>query len=39
MEAGEYVCALNGGDLSNGVYFLRLEAGVHSDTQKLVVLK
>ena len=39
MEAGEYMCTLEVGDLSNGVYFLRLQAGVQSDTQKIVVLK
>ncbi|MFH1313127.1 MAG: endonuclease [Candidatus Eisenbacteria bacterium] len=39
MVAGEHVCTLEVGDLSNGVYFLRLQAGIHSDTRKLVVLK
>jgi endonuclease I len=39
MEAGEHRCTLSVGDLSNGVYFLRLQAGVHSDTQKIIVLK
>ncbi len=39
MEAGEYKCTIEVGDLSNGLYFLRLQAGVHSDTQKIVILK
>jgi len=39
MEAGGYTCTLQAGDLGGGVYFLRLQAGAHSDTQKLVILK
>ncbi|MFH1312463.1 MAG: endonuclease [Candidatus Eisenbacteria bacterium] len=39
VEAGGHMCTLEAGDLSDGVYFLRLQAGVHSDTQKIVVLK
>jgi hypothetical protein len=39
MEAGEYMQTLEVGDLSDGVYFLRLQAGIYSDTQKLVILQ
>jgi len=39
MQAGRYTYNLEVGDLSDGVYFLRLQAGVHSDTRKVVVLK
>jgi endonuclease I len=39
LQAGEYMCTVEVGELSNGVYFLRLHAGVHSDTKKLVILK
>jgi endonuclease I len=39
MEAGEYDDTIKTGDLSNGVYFLRLEAGTQSDTRKVVILK
>jgi endonuclease I len=39
LEAGEYARTLEIGGLSGGVYFLRLQAGVHSDTEKVVLLK
>ena len=39
MQAGEYVHSLEAGDLSDGVYFLRLQAGAQTDTRKVVMLK
>jgi endonuclease I len=39
LGAGEHTCTVETADLSNGVYFLKLKAGIHSDTQKLVVLR
>jgi endonuclease I len=38
-EPGEHTCAVDAGDLANGVYFLRLQAGVRSDTGKIVILR
>ncbi len=39
MQAGTYTCTLDAGELADGVYFLRLQAGVHSDMRKVVILK
>jgi endonuclease I len=39
MQPGWYTCTLEIGDVSAGVYLLKLQAGVHSHTQKIVVLR
>jgi hypothetical protein len=37
--AGEYTVELNAAGLSNGIYFCRLQAGICSETRKLIVRK
>jgi endonuclease I len=39
VEAGLHTCTLDVGDVGSGVYFMRLKAGLHSDMQKIVVLR
>lgn len=37
--AGNHTVIFNAADISNGLYFYRLEAGSHSDTKKMLFLK
>ncbi|HSP87828.1 MAG TPA: T9SS type A sorting domain-containing protein, partial [Ignavibacteriaceae bacterium] len=37
--AGIYKVEFNGSNLPTGVYFYRIEAGVFSETKKLILLK
>jgi len=39
MEAGEYEASFDAGNITGGVYFIRLEAGNYSDTKKMLLLK
>ena len=39
LEAGNYSVTLNGINLASGIYLVRLEAGEHSQTTKLMLLK
>jgi hypothetical protein len=39
LNAGEHRLTFNGSSLSSGVYFIRLEAGHHMQTEKLILLK
>ncbi|MCX7879022.1 MAG: T9SS type A sorting domain-containing protein, partial [Ignavibacteria bacterium] len=39
LEAGSYKFTLDGGKLSSGIYFYRLEAGDFRDTKKMVLVK
>lgn len=39
LSAGEHHISFDGSDLSSGIYFIRVEAGEISQTQKLMLLK
>ncbi|HEY3295455.1 MAG TPA: T9SS type A sorting domain-containing protein [bacterium] len=39
MNAGEHRLWMEGSMLPSGIYFVRLEAGEHTDTQKLLLIK
>lgn len=39
QSAGKHSVTFNAGDLSNGVYFYRLQAGTYLDTKKLLLVK
>jgi hypothetical protein len=39
LNAGDHRLTFNGSSLSSGVYFIRLEAGHHMQTEKLILLK
>jgi len=39
LNAGEHCVTFDGSALSSGVYFVRLEAGHHVQTEKMVLLK
>jgi hypothetical protein len=39
LSAGEHRVTFDGSDLSSGVYFVRLQSGQHTQTEKMVLLK
>ena len=39
VEAGTHRVTFNGGNLTSGIYFVRLDAGAFSQTKKLVLMK
>jgi len=39
MSAGTHSFSFDGGDLSSGIYFVRLQAGEYTNTQKIVLLR